>query len=149
MRDLARRGSRQMPIRQLAVELTTTGFGGVQGLPQQDFLGEARRLFQFVRDQIRYVRDIDGVETLHPAEWVLAQGAGDCDDKAILLSALLLSIGHTPRFAAVAFEPDQYSHVWVQDWLDGRWIDLEPTEVLPFGQAVPLVDAVDVMTLDV
>lgn len=137
-----------MPIRHLALELTSKGFGGVRGLPQQDFTGEARRLFEFVRDRIRYVKDIEGVETLHPAEFVLSQGAGDCDDKSLLLAALLLSIGHTPRFVAVAFEPEQFSHVWVQDYLDGRWVDLEATEALPFGQSVPLGDAVKIITLD-
>jgi transglutaminase-like putative cysteine protease len=137
-----------MLIRATALDLTSAGFGGARGLPQHDFTGEARRLFEFVRDRIRYVKDCDGVELLHPAEWVLRLGAGDCDDKAILLAALLLSIGHTPRFVAVAFEPDSFSHVWVQDYLAGRWIDLEATEALPFGQAIPLQDAAKIITLD-
>lgn len=137
-----------MTIRGLALDLTSQGFGGVRGLPQKDFAGEARRLFEFVRDQIRYVKDMDGVENLHTADQVLRQRAGDCDDKAILLAALLLSVGHTPRFVVAAFEPDFYSHVWVQDDLDGRWVDMEPTEALPFGRSVPLADAVDVITMD-
>lgn len=149
MRKLSRQGAEQMPIRGLALELTTRGFGGARGLPQKDFAGEARRLLAFVRDQIRYVGDINGIETLHPADWVLQVGAGDCDDKAILLAALLLSINHTPRFIAVAFEPGVFSHVWVQDWLDGRWVDLEPTEPLPFGLAVDTRSAVKLLTLDV
>jgi transglutaminase-like putative cysteine protease len=118
-------------------------------LPQKDEVGEARRLFVFVRDQIRYVKDPDGAEMLHPPEWVLVQKAGDCDDKAILLASLLLSIGHTPRFIAMAEEWDLFSHVWVQDYLDGGWVDLETTEPLPFGQAVPLHNAVQLLTLDV
>lgn len=149
MRQLARTGSQSPTIRGLALELTSKGFGSAAGLPQKDFSGEARRLFEYVRDKIRYIKDIDGVETLHPAEWVLRQAAGDCDDKSILLSALLLSIGHTPRFIAVAFEPDQFSHVWVQDYLNDRWVDLEATETLPFGRSIPLRDAVKTITLDV
>lgn len=137
-----------MLVRQTALNLTQAGWGGLQGLPQHDFTGETRRIFEFVRDRIRYVKDIDGVETLHPAEWVLRQGAGDCDDKAILLAALLLSIGHTPRFIAVAFEPGEFSHVWVQDYLGGRWLDLEATENLPFGRSVPLREAAQLITLD-
>jgi transglutaminase-like putative cysteine protease len=137
-----------MEIRGLALRLTSQGFGGRAGLAQKDFTGEARRLFNFVRDQIRYVKDIEGVETLHTAETVLRLGAGDCDDKAILLAALLLSIGHTPRFKAVAFETDNYSHVWTQDFLDGAWVDMEPTELVGFGRSVPLDAAVSTMTLD-
>jgi transglutaminase-like putative cysteine protease len=138
-----------MVVRHLALSLTTRGFGGSDGLAQKDFTGESRRLFEYVRDEIRYVKDIDGIETLHPAEFVARQRAGDCDDKSILLAALLLSIGHTPRFIAVAFDPDEFSHVWVQDYLEGDWVDLDPTEPIEMGQSVPLRDAVKTITLDV
>lgn len=155
MQRLARAGCTSMAVRGKALELTSKGFGTPSGLAQKDETGEATRLFRFVRDQIRYVKDPDGAEFLHTPEWVLHLAAGDCDDKSILLASLLLSIGHTPRFAAVAFDADPdtgeaiYSHVWVQDWLGGRWVDLETTENLPFGKAVPLEDALDIITLDV
>lgn len=149
MQELARAGASSMIIRGLALDLVTAGFGTNRGLPQKDFSGEARRLFVFVRDKIRYVKDINGVETLHPAEWVLQLGAGDCDDKSILLAALLLSLGHDVRFKAVAFTPDEFSHVWVQVYLNGDWVDMEPTETLAFGRSIPLRDAAQTITLDV
>lgn len=160
MKKLARAGSTSPLIRRQALELVGKGFGGPRGLPQKDFAGESRRLFSFVQSQIRYVMDPDGTEFLHPADWVLMIGQGDCDDKSILLAALLLSIGHTPRFKAVAFENadpaewpyisgPQFSHVWVQDaWPGSAWVDLETTEPLPWGKAVPLDAAVSTMTLD-
>lgn len=149
MKKLARAGSTSPLIRREALELVGKGFGGPRGLPQKDFAGESRRLFSFVQTQIRYVMDPDGTEFLHPADWVLMIGQGDCDDKSILLAALLLSIGHTPRFKAVAFEQDLYSHVWVQDaWPGSAWVDLETTEPLPWGKAIPLDAAVSTMTLD-
>lgn len=149
MAQLARRGKRDQRIRNLAVRLTTRGFLNGRGLQQKDFVGEAQRLHAFVRDDIRYVQDTSGIELLHEPATLLAIGAGDCDDKAILLSALLESIGHRTRFIAVAFAPEQFSHVWLQDYLDGRWIDLEPTEALPFGARVPTGGAVAFMDQDV
>lgn len=137
-----------MPIRGKAASL-------VRGLPQKDFPGEARRLFEFVRDDIRYLKDIEGVETIHPAEYVLEAGQGDCDDKAILLAALLLSIGHTPRFIATSFAPGVFSHVWVQDLLHmrgepaPRWVDLEPTEPVAFGERVSAKGTVKEIALKV
>lgn len=148
MARLAREGSRSPQIRRLAVELTTKGFWTGRGLPQKDFAGETRRLTEFVRDEIRYVGDIEGVETLHDPVTVIRQGAGDCDDKSLLLASLLLAIGHTPRFKAVAFVEDGYSHVWTQDRIGGRWLDLETTEPVPFGQSVPLTGAVSFLTQD-
>lgn len=149
MAQLAQKGLRDQRIRNLAVALTTDGFLNGTGLKQKDFTGEAERLHAFVRDQIRYVRDTDGVELVHDPAITLQIGAGDCDDKAILLASLLGSIGHPTRFIAVAFEPELYSHVWLQDYLDGRWVDLEPTEPLPFGQTIPMGRAVATMTQDV
>lgn len=149
MVTLARKGLRDQRIRNAAVQITTQGFLNGTGLQQKDFEGEAKRLHAFVRDQIRYVRDTDNVELLHDPATLLAIGAGDCDDKAILLASLLGSIGHPTRFIAVAFEPDRYSHVWLQDYLGGRWVDLEPTEPLPFGHTVPMRRAVATMTEDV
>lgn len=147
MARLAREGSRRIELRNLAVQVTTRGYGTAAGLRQKDFLGEARRLSDWVRDHIRYVKDIEDVETLADPVSLLAIGAGDCDDKATLLAALLLAVGHTPRFKAMAqATPGEFSHVWVQDYLDGRWIDLETTEPLPFGRSVPTHDAAGFMT---
>lgn len=146
MARLARKGLQNQTVRNKAVELTTAGFLNGQGLQQKDFAGEARRCLAFVRDDIRYVMDTDGVELLHDPEYLLQIGAGDCDDKAILLAALLGSIGHTTRFIAVAFEPGVYCHVWVQDYLAGQWVNMEPTEPIPFGSTVPLGNAVDFLT---
>lgn len=119
-----------MAVRNEAVNLT-------RQLRQKDFVGEARALFLFCRDRIRYVRDIRSVETLHTADTLLKIRCGDCDDKSILLAALLESIGHQARFVAVAQIPGQFCHVWTQVWLNGSWVDLETTEPLEFGQRIP------------
>lgn len=149
MARLARKGSSQMPVRNTAVEIVTKGFNDGKGLRQKDFVGEAKRLHAFVRDGIRYVGDIDGIETLHDPVTLLRLGAGDCDDKAILLASLLLSINHTPRFIAVGFAPEEFSHVWVQDCLDGGWVDLEPTEPVDFEQSIPMAGVVEQITQDI
>ena len=146
-----------MTVRGLAVELTTAGFWDGTGLRQKDFNGEASRLFEYVRDQIRYVRDIADVETLHDPATILRQGAGDCDDKCILLAALLLSIGFEHiEFVAVAFEPNEFSHVWMRAWVDdprerdgGAWVDMETTEPVPYGATVPLDEAADIICVGV
>lgn len=140
MAELATAGAENIRVRNLAVDLTNR-------LPQKDFRGEACVLLEYVRDRIRYVRDIRDVETLHTVDAILDIGAGDCDDKAILLAALLLSIGHSPQFIAVAFQPDKYSHVWVRDFIRGKWIDLEATEPIECGNRIPHTGAVSHLTL--
>lgn len=116
-----------------------------RGVMQKDYEREACEILSFVRDKVRYVRDTRTVEILQVPRRTLQIG-GDCDDKSILLAALLSSIGHRVRFIAVSYMPNQYSHVWVQDEVRGKWLDLEPTEPLICGSRVPERGALGYLT---
>lgn len=109
----------------------------VQHLPEKDLLGEVLEVFNFVQKRVRYIKDIRGVETLHTPEKVLEQMAGDCDDKSVLIAAMLESIGFQCRFVAVGFKPGLLSHVFAQVLLRGKWVTLEVTEPWPLGKTAP------------
>lgn len=132
MGRLVREGKKTLPVRNLAVELT-------RNLPPKDWGAEVRALHSFVRDKIRYVRDIRDVETVQTPEVTLELGSGDCDDKSVLLSALLESISHPSRFVAVAFRPDDYSHVLVETKIGTKWVPLETTMNVGVGWMPPNV----------
>lgn len=133
MAKAARDGATLVPVRLAAMQL-------VESLPQHDRPAEVQVLFEFVRDRIRYVRDVRGVETLQAPERTLQLKQGDCDDKATLLVALLLTIGHPARFHAVGFTPGRFSHVYVETRLGGSWIPLETTEPWAMGRAPRAVE---------
>jgi transglutaminase-like putative cysteine protease len=126
MRQLVRQGKKSSAVRQLAVELTS-------GLKQKDWLGEVSAVHRFVRDSIRYVRDIHGVETLHTVERILSNAAGDCDDKSVLVASLLESLGHPTRFLAIGFKPGSYSHVYPETLIGNKWVTVETTEPVELG----------------
>lgn len=86
----------------------------------------------WVRDQVQYVRDVRGVETLSTPALILAQRQGDCDDKSLLLATLLEAIGHPTRFVAMDFGR-RFSHVSVEVRLGPQWVHLETTEPVPAG----------------
>lgn len=120
MRRFARQGKRDPSIRALAIRLTNH-------LTDKDWRGEIAALHNFVRDRIRYVRDVNGIETICTPQKTLEYGAGDCDDKSILLAALLESIGHPARFRAVGLNGGPYSHVYVETRIGSGWMPLETT----------------------
>lgn len=126
MRKLVRQGKKSPMVRQLAVELT-------QGLEQKNWIGEIDAIHKFVRDRIRFVKDIRGVETLHTVEKILNNSAGDCDDKSILASALLESLGHPTRLVAIGFNKGIFSHVYPETRIGDKWVTLETTEPVPLG----------------
>lgn len=100
----------------------------VQGLPGQDYRGEAETLLRFVQTEIRYLQDINGVETVHAPDVILQYRAGDCDDSATLFAAMLESIGHPTRFIAVGFRaPNEFEHVFVETRIGSQWLAGETT----------------------
>lgn len=134
MRQKALEGKKSAAIRQKALELT-------RYLRPKDYLGEVRVMWEYVKDRIRYVRDIQDVETVADAAQTMYDGQGDCDDKAVLLSALLGAVGHRSRFAAIGFRPGDFSHVIAQTPIGGKWTWLETTEAVSMGWRPPNIQA--------
>jgi transglutaminase-like putative cysteine protease len=126
MRQLVREYKKNDQVRSTAAEI-------VSPLQQKNFMGEIKRLHSFVRDQIRYLRDIHNVETLQTPPETLRRKYGDCDDKATLLAAMLEAIGHPSRFVAIGKTPGKFSHVYVETRVGPRWIGLETTEPVEIG----------------
>ena len=89
------------------------------------------KLFEFARDQIRYVEDPPATERIADAWRTIEKREGDCGDKSILLATLLGSIGINSRFIVQSWDGDLsngYDHVLVQAFVNGGlWMDLDPT----------------------
>lgn len=117
---MTREGKKDLGVRTVALNLVRT-------LPQKAFADQVVYLFQFVQKRIRYVGDVRDVETLQTPKYTLEMGQGDCDDKSTLLAALLESIGHPTRFAALAIAGGPFSHVIVETRLGQQWKALDPT----------------------
>lgn len=128
MRDFARQAVRspEQIIRNKAEDLT-------RHLPARNWFAEIKALHEFVRDDIRYLRDPVNLERVATPETTLETGQGDCDDKATLLAALLESIGHPARFVAVALDHGPFSHVLVETQAAHNWVPLETIIPRPVG----------------
>mgnify|MGYP002780999432 CR=1 FL=1 len=108
-------------------------------VPEKDTLGEIRTLFEFVRDRVRYTRDVLDVETLSTPVKTLELAAGDCDDKSVLLATLLEAVGIPTRFVVTGYaQPGVYEHVYVLAMLsDGSFLPLDASEPQPPGWEPP------------
>lgn len=132
---MIREGSKDFVVRQKAIQIFRD-----YGVPAKDRFGEVCALFDWVRRNIRYTRDILGVELLHTPRRMLELKAGDCDDMTILLGAMLLSTGHPVRLALVGFKPHKphaYSHIYPEVNVVRKWIALDATVSRPMGWAPP------------
>lgn len=132
MRAIARDYSKTPQVRDLAKRITVR-------CRAKDYVCEARSLLHWVQREIKYQRDVLDAETLQTPDKTVADGSGDCDDKCILLAAMLLSIGHPARFVALAFRPGDFSHVIVETPVGAYWRGCETTESVPLGWRPPNV----------
>lgn len=111
----------------------------IDGVEQKNWLGEAEAIQNWVRDNVRYTRDVSGVETIATPDHTLYTRHGDCDDQSILVATMLESVGHPTRFAAVGTRPGILSHVYTEVKIDGEWLPVETTESWKIGQGPPIV----------
>lgn len=120
-------GKKSMEIRDLAVKIV----GGNGN--KKDWLEQVKALQAFVKEKIRYVKDINGVETVQTPSATLRLGYGDCDDKSVLIAALLESIGHPTRLVAIGKTEDNFIHVYPETRIGTKWLSVETTESVPVG----------------
>lgn len=132
---MIRDGAKDFYVRQRAIQIFR-----IYRVPAKDRFGEICSLFEWVRRNIRYTRDIFRVELLHTPRRMLELKAGDCDDMTILLGSMLLSTGHPVRLVLVGFRPHRphlYSHIYPEVLVRGRWLALDATMPRPIGWAPP------------
>lgn len=125
VRDAVRDPSQQ--IRETALKIV--GSAG--------FVDQVRQLQSFVQDNIRYIADPPDVELVQTPQYTLQQRAGDCDDQATLLAALLTALGHPAQFIAVGLTGQPLSHVLIQTLIGQKWVSAETIIKKPLGWSPP------------
>lgn len=93
------------------------------GINSMNYIDEAKAIGTYVQRKLIYVRDADGVEQVHDPLTLIDQlergvARADCDDMALLVATLLLSIGHRPMFRMVRYTSNfgPFNHIYVVDY---------------------------------
>jgi len=143
--QLIQAGAKDFCVRQRAIDILIR-----TRVRPKDYLGEIQTLFEWVKNNVRYTRDIHHVELLHSARRMLELRAGDCDDMTILLASMIKSIGHPVRLVLVGFNPRNkklFSHIYLEALCKGLWIPLDATMNRPMGWA-PRADHKEILRVD-
>jgi transglutaminase-like putative cysteine protease len=146
VRSEIERGKREPAIRALAAQiLTQRDANGGWNIRVRDYEGEVKALGDYVRRRVRYTHDIHDVETFQTALRTLDLSVGDCDDMAILLGALLGSVGYPVQLKVVDTTGDGPSHIFVVAGVPPEepttWVPLDPTVDKPMGWEIEPVQS--------
>jgi len=109
MRRLANEGKKDLEVRRLVEQINAQ-------VAEGDYASELLAIYYWVKQNIRYMRDIAGVEFLKTPRKLLETRSGDCDDIATLLAAMFMAAGNSVQFTIASFRPGapSFSHVYVE-----------------------------------
>lgn len=118
MKKVARLHAGNPSLRKLAINILQE-----YQIPSNYFINESLAIGDYVKNNVRYVRDPDNIEQLQDPLGMLRDiqlraATGDCDDMALFTAALLLTIGHQPFFRAIRYEEPfgNFNHIYVVDY---------------------------------
>lgn len=117
-------GSKNPVVRDFTINLIKD-----RGIAPYPFsLSGVNAIYEFVNQEITYVKDINRVETYFTAENVLKFKYGDCDDKVILAGAMLRSIGMDICIVIIdMLNQKSYEHIFLLVSVNGKWIPFDAT----------------------
>lgn len=84
-------------VRKVAVRMATANFADVPIGADEFTLVQSFSIFKEVNSKWKYVSDVKGAEYFAPPSESIELMAGDCDDHAVLMAALIKSIGGQVR----------------------------------------------------
>lgn len=105
-----------------------------QNIPQYGYLKEIALIHDYVRDEIRFTRDVLAVETLQTPDITLKIKTGDCDDKSLLFASMVESIGHPTKFVTCGHTKNNQKHVYSIVRIGSTWYTSETCLPYPFGK---------------
>lgn len=104
---------------------------------QKDYKCYLGSILDWVRANIKYVRDPETLDTFQTAQRTLELGIADCDDFSILIATMLKSIGIPVIFKVVSTDGITYSHIYPLAGLPPhkpeKWIAIDATIDKPLG----------------
>lgn len=130
MKDIILSSSRNPYVREWAKNI-------VANVAVNDKKGEAKAIFNFVRDNVRYTRDPLGFEYIQTPPTLLEdirlyqerkgnRPAGDCDDMTVLSLSLLKSVGFPVAIKVVSFTNEKkFSHVYGLVKIGYEWVSVD------------------------
>ena len=136
------RGKRDENIRKIAADVLSRKEDGEWVVPIRDGSAEAKALFDYVRNTVRYTRDPHNVELYQTAQRSVELGIGDCDDMTILLGSLLQVAGLPIRIRVIGLKGQKtFSHVYLTVGLPvgnpRSWMPLDASRPEEAGWELP------------
>lgn len=102
-------------------------------------LGKSRAIYNWIKQNIHYTRDADGLDIYTSPSRTIELGRGDCDDVSALYSSLAGIVGVPVKLKVITQDQRVWSHIYPIS-LNGKW--------LAYDAAAPVLMEKEVSYLD-
>lgn len=120
-----------------AIRLLVMSIKADNGIADRDWPRFLSALHSWVKENIEYTEDPDGIELVQTPQKTVEFGQGDCDDHATLLASMIKTAGYPARFCAVGMGGNPIEHVLTQAPMGPDWISCETILDVPLGWEPP------------
>ena len=113
MIDEIEHGKRDPRVRKIAGDiLTRKTIAGDWEVPERDWDAEVDAVYRYVREKVRFTRDIHEVELFQKPKRTLEHAIGDCDDIAILIGSICQAVGYPVILRVIGLRGGPFQHVY-------------------------------------
>lgn len=143
LRKLLKKAGTNGRIHEIASEILSQKQNGRWLVPEKDCWAEVTFIFHAIRDPsskyaMRYTRDSVTADIFSDADRsLLKTHAADCDDYAIAVGGLLMSVGHQVKIRVIQTEGEEsWNHVYLltpADWDGNEWKAIDVSMDKPPG----------------
>jgi hypothetical protein len=136
------KGRKNPDVRAFATKAVSRKCGDKFCLPERDYWGEVKAVFDAIRKNVRYVRDGYKLDVYQAANRTLEFAGGDCDDFVITLGSALQSIGYPIKLRVIqTVDSPDFNHIFLLVGLPPRgptkWVSLDASVDKPAGWHPP------------
>jgi len=133
IRRSIRRYSRNPEIRQLASSIVAS--------PSKGLGGDITAIFNWVRWNVNYEKDIRGRDIFESPLYTLKVGKGDCDAFTILIGSMYRSLGYPIRIRIASRDGKEWTHIYplvgYPKDRPSRWVVVDASAPYPMGWENP------------
>jgi len=88
---------------------------------------KAIAIYDYIRNNIRYVREPKGQDIFQPPERTVATRLGDCEDHFALVSAIAKLAGMPVKAKVISQDSITFTHIYPLLKVNGKWVPMDTT----------------------
>jgi transglutaminase-like putative cysteine protease len=99
-------------------------------------LEKARAIYNWIKQNIRYVREPEGLDLYQSPALTVELGRGDCEDASALFASIAKLSGLNVKLKVIAQKPTLWSHIYPLVLINDKYLPYDNAAPIPMEKEV-------------